>query len=610
MKKSKLITIEPTKQKNGQGKKYNVAAYARVSTGSDEQKDSLNNQKKYYAEKISSNPNYNFVGIFSDEAISGTTDKRSGFQSMIRLAKLKQIDIIYTKSISRFSRNVVDLLHYCEVLKECGVNLIFEENGIELLNSTGSLLLTILGAVAQMEVENTSEHVSWTLQNKMRKGEIVGQPPLGYDIVDGKLVLNEEEAKIVRYIFDRYLRGAGSDTIALELEKMGAKTKQNNPKWASSTVANILKNEKYTGTLLQGKSFTVSPIGHKRKLNRGEATQYMFENDHEAIVSTEDWNKAQEILKSRRITLEEGKARGTSHNSNQYIFTSKLICGYCGKCYTRRKTHAGTKYEDVSWVCITAVKKRKEGCPNCKPIKDDEIRQAVVGAIQSFIDDTDGMIYLTKDKLNSLLKKSENKRDGLQEQIGQYQKNLDTKMKKKSKLLDMRLEEQISEKEFLSKRANIDKEIAAIQEQLDILTSDISCEDEKNKTSSQIYKLISEGKAEGFNEELFNLLVNKIIVGGKRSDGVDDPKALHIELNPLNFKSDLHTEIKDGVLHFIADSPTEEDERVVANGTTKGNSDLCTLNSENRNLHRHDQNQALTENAENLALHNGDVERT
>ena len=208
--------------------------------------------------------------------------------------------------------------------------MIFEENGIELLNSTGSLLLTILGAVAQMEVENTSEHVSWTLQNKMRKGEIVGQPPLGYDIVDGKLVLIEEEAEIVRYIFDRYLHGAGSDTIALELEKMGAKTKYNNPKWAPSTVANILKNEKYTGTLLQGKSFTVSPIGHKRKLNRGEATRYMFENAHEAIVSLEDWNKAQEILKSRRITLEEGKARGTSHNSQQYIFTSKIICGYCG----------------------------------------------------------------------------------------------------------------------------------------------------------------------------------------------------------------------------------------------------------------------------------------
>lgn len=591
MKKSKLITIEPTKQKNGQGKKYNVAAYARVSTGSDEQKDSLNNQKIYYAEKINSNPDYNFVGIFSDEAISGTTDKRPGFQRMIRLAQLKQIDIIYTKSISRFSRNVVDLLHYCEMLKECGVNLIFEENGIELLNTTGSLLLTILGAVAQMEVENTSEHVSWTLQNKMRKGELVGRSnPLGYDVVDGKLVVNEEEAKIVRYIFDRYLHGAGSDTIALELEKMGAKTKHNNPKWAASTVANILKNEKYTGTLLQGKSFTVSPIGHKRKTNRGEATQYMFENDHEAIISTEDWNKAQEILKSRRMALEGGKSRGTSHNSQQYIFTSKLICGYCGKCYTRRKTHAGTKYEDVSWVCITAVKKRKEGCPKCKPFKDDDIKQAVVGAIQSFIDDTDGMIYLTKDKLNSLLKKSEKKKDGLQEQINQYQKNLDTKMKKKSNLLDMRLEEQISEEEFLSKRANIDKEIAAIQEQLDALTSDISCEDEKNKTSAQIFKLISEGKAEGFNEELFNLLVNKIIVGGIRSDGVDDPKALYIELNPFNFKSDFHTEIKDGNLHFIADPPAEEAAKAVTNGSTEGNSDLCTLNSENGNLYRHHQN--------------------
>lgn len=589
MKKSEVIIIEPTRQKEGQGKKYNVAAYARVSTGSDEQKDSLNNQKKYYQEKIESNPNYNFVGIFSDEAISGTTDKRPSFQKMIRLAEHNEIDIIYTKSISRFSRNVVDLLHYCEVLKEHNVNLIFEENGIELLKSTGSLLLTILGAVAQMEVENTSEHVSWTLQNKMKKGEIVGQPPLGYDIVDGKLVVNEEEAKIVKYIFKRYLQGAGSDTIALELERMGAKTKKDNPKWAASTVAHILRNEKYKGTLLQGKSFTVSPIGHKRKYNHGEAVQYKFENAHEAIISLEDWNKAQEILESRRITLEGGKARGTSHNSQQYIFTSKIICGYCGKCYTRRKTHAGTKYEDVSWVCTTAVKKRKEGCPKCKAIKDDEIKQAVVGAIQSFIDDTDGMIYLTKDKLNSLLKKSEKKKGTLQEQISHYQKNLDTKIKKKSKLLDMRLEEQISEEEFLSKRENIDKEIAAIQEQLDVLTSDINCEDEKNKTSSQVYQLISEGKAEGFNEELFNLLVNKIIVGGTRSDGVDDPKMLHLELNPLNFKSDFHTKIENGTLHFVADLPTEEADKIATNEVVEGNLDLCTLNSENRNLYRYNE---------------------
>lgn len=151
---------------------------------------------------IRSDPNNNFVGVFADEAISGTTDKRPNFQRMIKLAEQGYIDVIYTKSISRFSRNVADLLKYCEVLRNHGVNLIFEENGLKLLDSTGSLLLTILGAIAQMEVENTSDHISWTLQKKMESGELVGQPnPLGYDIVNSQLVVNEEEAEIVRYIF-------------------------------------------------------------------------------------------------------------------------------------------------------------------------------------------------------------------------------------------------------------------------------------------------------------------------------------------------------------------------------------------------------------------------
>ena len=250
MEERKVTIIEPKQQRRKQNKKLNVAAYARVSTGSDEQKDSFINQKKYYEDMINRNPDFNFVGVFADEAISGTTDKRPNFQRMISLAEHKKIDVIYTKSISRFSRNVANLLHYCELLKDHEVNLIFEEDNIELLNSTGTLLLTILGAVAQMEVENTSEHVNWTLQKKMENGELVGRSnPLGYDVIDGRLVINEEEADTVRYIFKRYLEGVGACRIAKELENMGAKTKRNSTKWYDCAVMGIIKNEKYTGKL-------------------------------------------------------------------------------------------------------------------------------------------------------------------------------------------------------------------------------------------------------------------------------------------------------------------------------------------------------------------------
>lgn len=559
MEERKVEIIEPIQQRKEQSKKYNVAAYARVSTGSDEQKDSFINQQKYYEAKIKSNPAYNFVGIFADEAISGITDKRPSFQRMISLAEHNKIDIIYTKSISRFSRNVADLSHYCELLKDNGVNLIFEEDNIKLLNSSGTLLLTILGAVAQMEVENTSEHVNWTLQKKMENGELVGQAnALGYDVVDGNLVVNKEEAETVRYIFKRYLQGTGASTIAKELQKMGAKTKRNSTKWYDTSVMGIIKNEKYTGKLLQGKTYTVNPIGHKRKDNHGEARSFIIENNHEAIISAEDWTKAQEITTNRCVSYADGRRRGTTHNSSQNVFTSKIVCAYCGKNYIRKKTHAGTKYEKVVWDCSTATKTGKANYPKCKAVEEDFIKQAVVGLMQSMIDDNDSIFYLTNEKLSELLKESEKNKDRLYEQIKQCQKNLDTKLKKKSKLLDMRLDDKITDDEFLTQRAKIDDEIDSIHELLDELTSDINYEDEKNKTSSEICKLISEGKSEGFNEELFNLLVNKIRVGGIRSDGVDDPKALHIELNHLNLNTDMQTKVENCVLRYTMDYELEE----------------------------------------------------
>jgi DNA invertase Pin-like site-specific DNA recombinase len=560
----KVEIIEPIKKRKEQKKKLNVAAYARVSTGSEEQRDSFENQKNFYEEKIKSNADYNFVGVFADEAISGTTDKRPNFQRMIRLAERGQIDVILTKSISRFSRNVVDLLSYCERLKNHNVNLIFEENGIELLNSTGSLMLTILGAVAQMEVENTSDHINWTLKEKMKKGEFVGQPnPLGYDVVDGKLVVNEEEAEIVRYIFKRYLEGAGGSTIAKELEKMGVKTKRaNNTVWHPSTVLGIIKNEKYTGELVQGKTYTVNPIGHKRKDNHGDAAMYKVQNNHEAIISLEDWTKAQEITNSRCISYVDGRKRGTTQNSNQSEFTSKIVCGYCGKNYVRRKIHAGSKYEKIVWNCTTVCKRDRANCPNCKPVEEDYIKQSVVGMIKDLIDSKEEMFYLSNEQLNKLLQKSDKEQDKLEEQILKCHRQLELKSKKKSKLLSLYVDEKITEEEFDLQRQTVEKEIQSIQELLNDLEEEIDYKDIKKNTSRQISKLISEGKAEGFNKELFDLLVNRIVVGGKRwSDGVDDPKSLHFELKDYNLSTDMTVVMDEsGTPRYTMDSDMEETE--------------------------------------------------
>ncbi|MBP1537042.1 MAG: recombinase family protein [Ruminococcus sp.] len=577
MAETKVEIIEPIYQRANNMKKLNVCAYARVSTGADEQKDSFINQQRYYEDMIKNNPSYNFVGVFADEAISGTTDKRPDFQRMINLAEHDYIDVIYTKSISRFSRNVADLLTYCESLRNHNVNVIFEENNIELLNSAGSLMLTILGAIAQMEVENTSDHVNWTLRNKMEKGEFVGQPnPLGYDVVDNRLVINEEEAKTVRYIFQRYLEGIGGSTIAKELEQMGAKTKRGNTKWNNTTILGIIKNEKYTGLLVQGKTFTVNPIGHKRKDNTGDSRLYKVPDNHEAIITLEDWNKAQEILNSRCVSYSDGRKRGTTHNANLNVFTSKLVCAYCGKNYVRRKIHAGTKYEKVIWNCSSYCKQGKASCPKCKAIEEDFIKSSVVGMIKNLIDDNDGMFYLSNEQLNALLKQSEKNKNKIEEQIIKCNNNIKAKNKKKSKLLDMFLDDVITEDVFKLRSAEIEKEIESARELLNELHSLTNYEDVKSDTNRQISRLINEGKAEGFNKELFNLIIDKIVIGGKRSDGVDDPESLHFQLNAYNLDTDLTKKVdKNGVLHYTMNC--DMDEAIAQYGD---DSSLCSLDKD------------------------------
>lgn len=218
------------------------------------------------------------VDIYADKGISGTgTIKRDDFNRMIRDCMEGKIDLILTKSLSRFSRNVVDTLRYVSLLRDRGIGIIFEQEGINTLESTGSSFLAILSAINQQYVETLSESVKLGLRAKMLRGELVGDPEaLGYDKdeVTGKLVINEQEAEIVRYIFKRYIEGAGGRTIARELEAFGYKTKRGNTQWGDTTVLGIIKNEKYTGDLLQGKTVTVDPIAHRRIDNRGIADQF------------------------------------------------------------------------------------------------------------------------------------------------------------------------------------------------------------------------------------------------------------------------------------------------------------------------------------------------
>ena len=295
-----------------------VAAYCRVSTDGDEQLGSFESQKLYYEEKIRKNKEWAMAGIFADEAITGTKiDKREGFQEMIRKCLNGEIDMILTKSISRFSRNTPDTIKYVRMLRDKNIAIMFEKENINTLDMNGEMLLTILSSLAQEEVESLSSNVKMGLQMKMKRGELVGfNGCFGYDYhQDTKTItVNETEAETVRLIYDMYLQGNGCGTIAKRLVELGIKNKRGTVEWHDHGVMGMIKNEKYKGDVLLGKTFTVDPISKRRLANMGEENQYYIRDHHEAIVSREIWDKAEEI----RLKRVKPKLMQTTGNRERY----------------------------------------------------------------------------------------------------------------------------------------------------------------------------------------------------------------------------------------------------------------------------------------------------
>ena len=284
-------------------KRVRVAAYCRVSTDMKEQLYSYQSQMAHYTDMIKGKPEWEFAGIYADEGITGTSaSKRESFLKMINDCLDGKIDMVITKSISRFARNTLDVLNYVRKLKEKKVAIFFEEENINTLTMDGEMLLTVLSSVYQQEVENTSPHVRKGLRMKMERGEIVGFCGcLGYDYhKDTKsLTVNKQEAITVKYIFRRYLEGAGTTMIARELQNLGYTTKNGRTNWNTGSVLHIIGNEKYIGDLVNGKSYTVDPITKRRLLNNGESTKYIAHDHHPAIISKETFQKAQEIRLAR-----------------------------------------------------------------------------------------------------------------------------------------------------------------------------------------------------------------------------------------------------------------------------------------------------------------------
>ncbi len=503
-----------------------VCAYARVSTDSEEQLESYQSQVKYYTELINNNPEWQFVGVYADEAITGTqTAKRDDFNRMINDCMNGDIDLIIVKSISRFARNTVDTLTYVRALKEKGVAVMFEEESINTLTMDGELLLTILSSVAQQEVQNISEHVKLGLAMKMQRGEMVGfNGCLGYDYhkEDKTITINEKEAEAVRYIFNRYVQGAGGKIIARELKNLGYKTKRGDSNFSEHGVIGIIKNEKYKGDLLMGKTFTTDPITKRRLDNMGEADQYYTENHHEPIVSRELWDRANEILNKRKGSHSRSNGKRDKY-SRQFAFSCMLKCGFCGGNLTRRTWTSRADYKKTIWQCVTATKNGKKECPYCKGVPETLIEEA-------FVRSYNALCTYDGEFINGFL---EHVRAGLQgndtdKELSALNKKIARLKERKSGLVDMRLDDKIDEETYNMKLAEVNTKMDELLSQKQLLKDKQKDQQDINKRLSEFQKVISNKEIlKGFDRYVFESIIDRVIVGEKAESG---------EINPYKLK--------------------------------------------------------------------------
>lgn len=503
-----------------------VAAYCRVSTDDDDQLGSFESQKLYYEEKIRANPEWVNAGIFADEAITGTkVDKREGFQAMIQKCQNGKIDMVLTKSISRFARNTLDTLQYVRMLRECNIAIFFEKENINTMDMNGELLLTIMSSLAQQEVESLSQNVKMGLKMKMKRGELIGfNGCLGYDYhpEDKTLTVNEEEAEIIRFIFDMYLQGYGTTTIANRLTEMGKKNKKGEVSWHTHGVMGIIKNEKYKGDILLGKTFTTDPISKRRLANMGEEEQYYIRDHHEAIVSREIWDEAERI-RLKRITNRVVETTGNRERyTRQYAFSSMCECAFCGHKLTRRTRHSSSVYEKPVWQCMNATKNGIKNCPHCKAIDEAILEGAFLEAFGLLAGNFEDVLDIVMDAVESSLSNYEDIR-----KRQQLDKDISVINSKKSRMTDMLIDGTISKEVYDEKMIEINRKLHTLEGKKKLLNESIDKQKDVGKRMAELrLTLENEEILDEFDRVVFESIIEKVLVGGFNEDGTADPYKL------------------------------------------------------------------------------------
>ena len=397
---AKNITVIPAKAnrtslaENLELKKKRVAAYCRVSTDQEEQLSSYEAQVNYYTNYIEKHPDYEFAGIYADEGISGTTTKkREQFNRMIEDCKAGKIDMIITKSISRFARNTLDCLNYVRQLKDLGIGVTFEKENIFTLDSKGEVLLSILSSLAQDESRSISENSTWGIRRRFEQGKLhVNHTKfLGYDKdKNGNLVVNEKQAKIVRRIYKEFLDGKGANRIARDLELSGVPNWNGKAKWYEGSIRKMLTNEKYKGDALLQKTYTVDFLSKKRADNNGEVPQYYVEDSHPAIIDKEMWEAVQlEMERRRNFALQYGIQK-LEYATTSNPFAGRVICGSCGQIFGRKVWNStDDRFRRIIWRCNGKYPaKGEKGCES-RHIDDVVLYQTFVNVFNMMAENKD-----------------------------------------------------------------------------------------------------------------------------------------------------------------------------------------------------------------------------
>lgn len=495
--------------------KKRVAAYCRVSTDSEEQLNSYEAQKSYYTQKIEDSPDWEMAGIYADEGITGTSlKKRTEFKKMITACKRGHIDLIITKSLSRFARNTVDCLETVRLLKANGIGVYFEKENINTLTESSEFLITLFSGFAQAESESLSKNVAWGKAKSAEAGKVTFQykKMLGYRRgADGQPEIVPEEAEVIKRIYHRYLDGCTLGQIKRELDADKVPTAQGVDSWSPAIIHNILTNEKYIGDALLQKTYITDCISKKVKKNQGERAMYYVENNHPAIISREVFDQVRNEMtrrSSKRKVLQKSGKTELGKYSGKYALTELLVCGECGSPY-KRVTWARNGKKRIVWRCVSRLEFGTKYCHNSPTLDESKLHSAILAAMNEFA-------AIRQEVCPDVLAMAEEAKQALSQagaKLLELKKHLEAVSREQSDLLD-RLLENMGDAELNAKMKALTDEKESLKAQiLDTQQMEVSLEEQAAR-HQQMWDSIMECSAgyTEFDDEFVRQIIQKITV--------------------------------------------------------------------------------------------------